>query len=272
MTTARPGAREWLALSQLPGIGPARLAEVAARAAAWPDGWLVLLPREAATALRLWLDHPAQSPLSAEVERAEAWLAAGPDRHLLHPGHPAWPRLLGEIADPPPLLWGWGDLDALSPPRLAMVGRAVPPGRGWPMRPASPGSWPGAAGAWSAAWPWGSTRPPSSSRWRRAGPAPRCSAAASTWSTRPATIVGMSACASRAGCCSPSTRPAPRRGRPTFPAAIASSPASPAACWWWKPPSGAAPWSAPGWPPSRAARSSPCRAPSTTPRPVAACG
>ena len=122
MTTASPGAREWLALSQLPGIGPARLAEVAARAAAWPDGWLVLLPREAATALRLWLDHPAQSPLSAEVERAEAWLAAGPDRQLLHPGHPAWPRLLGEIADPPPLLWGWGDLDALSPPRLAMVG------------------------------------------------------------------------------------------------------------------------------------------------------
>lgn len=122
MSAVRPGAREWLVLSQLPGIGPARLAEVASCASAWPDGWLALLPKEAATALRLWLDHPARSPLGGDIARAEAWLAAEPARHLLHPDHPAWPRLLEETADPPPVLWAWGDLGALSPPRLAMVG------------------------------------------------------------------------------------------------------------------------------------------------------
>lgn len=122
MTVQRPGAREWLALSRLPGLGAARLAELAATAVAWPDAWLALLPREAATALRLWLDHPGRSPLGEEIARAEAWLAEAPARHLLHPGHPGWPALLAQIPDPPPLLWAWGDLAALAPPKLAMVG------------------------------------------------------------------------------------------------------------------------------------------------------
>jgi len=101
MTARRLGAREWLVLSRLPGLGAARLAELAATVKAWPDGWLALLPREAATSLRLWLDHPGRSPLSDEIARAEAWLAEAPDRHLLHPGHPHWPTLLTEIPDPP---------------------------------------------------------------------------------------------------------------------------------------------------------------------------
>ncbi|MCA1770212.1 MAG: DNA-processing protein DprA [Halomonas sp.] len=102
MTARRLGSREWLVLSNLPGLGAARLTELAATAKAWPDGWLALLPREAATSLRMWLDHPGRSPLSDEIARAEAWLA--------------------EIPDPPPLLWAWGDLAALAPPRLAIVG------------------------------------------------------------------------------------------------------------------------------------------------------
>jgi len=115
-------AREWLALFLLPGMGASRLAELAALTPHWPDGWLAALPREAATALRLWLDHPGRSPLAAEIAAQEAWLAEAPSRHLLYAGHPAWPALLSEIADPPPLLWAWGDLAALEPPRLAMVG------------------------------------------------------------------------------------------------------------------------------------------------------
>lgn len=119
-------AREWLALARLPGMGAARLAELVAARPDWPDGWLAVLPREAAMALRLWLDHPARSPLSAALSADEAWLAAEPARHLLHPDHPAWPRLLGQIADPPPVLWALGDLEALGPPRLAMVGSRRP--------------------------------------------------------------------------------------------------------------------------------------------------
>ncbi|ATJ81388.1 DNA-processing protein DprA [Halomonas beimenensis] len=121
-----PSAREWRLLARLPGVGAVGLAELAARGPAWPEGWLAVLPPPAASALRLWLDHPARSPLSAVLEADEAWLAAHPDRHLLSPGHAHWPALLRQIPDPPPLLWAWGDLEALTPPRLAMVGSRRP--------------------------------------------------------------------------------------------------------------------------------------------------
>jgi DNA processing protein len=120
------GTKEWLALSRLPGLGAVRLAAVTAAAPPWPDGWLARLPGEAATALRLWLDHPTRSPLTAGIEADRAWLAADSSRHLLFPGHPLWPGLLGQIADPPPVLWALGDLDALLPPALAIVGARRP--------------------------------------------------------------------------------------------------------------------------------------------------
>ncbi|MDI5935328.1 DNA-processing protein DprA [Halomonas kalidii] len=119
-------AREWLVLSRLPGVGSRQLATIAERSPAWPQGWLATLPGEAATALRLWLEHPARSPIATLLEADQAWLAADPARHLLHVGHPAWPDLLGQIADPPPVLWALGDLAALSSPRLAMVGTRRP--------------------------------------------------------------------------------------------------------------------------------------------------
>ncbi|OBX38009.1 hypothetical protein A8U91_02389 [Halomonas elongata] len=119
-------ATDWLALSLLPGVGAARLAEMAASDPPWPDGWLAALPRPAAQALRLCLEHPAQSPLAARLATEREWLDAAPDRHLLHPDHPAWPEALSQIADPPPVLWALGDLDALEAPRLAMVGTRRP--------------------------------------------------------------------------------------------------------------------------------------------------
>ncbi len=122
----QPALRDWLALVRLPGLGAARLAEVRAAQPAWPAGWLACLPRDAALSLRLWLDHPQRSPLTAEVEADLAWQAAAPGRYLLYPGHPAWPALLEQIADPPPLLWGLGDLAALEPPGLAIVGSRRP--------------------------------------------------------------------------------------------------------------------------------------------------
>ncbi|WP_136248004.1 DNA-processing protein DprA [Halomonas borealis] len=121
-----PTAREWLLLSRLPGLGAGRLSELAARSPAWPEGWLAVMPAKAAAALRWWLEYPSRSPLNAALDADEAWLSAAPDRHLLFPEHPAWPRLLAEIPDPPPVLWAWGDLAALAPPRLAMVGTRKP--------------------------------------------------------------------------------------------------------------------------------------------------
>ncbi|MFC3282805.1 DNA-processing protein DprA [Litchfieldella rifensis] len=119
-------AKEWLVLSRLPGLGPRRLAELAARCPSWPQGWLALLSDEARQALRLWLDHPRRSPLQVESDALEAWLAASPAHDLLHPDHPAWPALLRELPDPPPVLWAAGDLEALAPPALAIVGSRRP--------------------------------------------------------------------------------------------------------------------------------------------------
>ncbi|MCE8020937.1 DNA-protecting protein DprA [Halomonas sp. MCCC 1A11036] len=121
-----PTQRDWLALIRLPGMGTARLAEMVAAAPDWPEGWLGCLPRQAATMLRLWLDHPARSPLLQAVEADLAWLTAAPGRHLLHPGHSAWPALLEQIGDPPLVLWALGDLAALRPPKLAIVGSRRP--------------------------------------------------------------------------------------------------------------------------------------------------
>lgn len=116
------GAREWLLLSQLPGLGVVTLAALADATPDWPDGWLARLPREAAQALRLALDHPSHSPLAAAVESQLAW--CDPDRHrqLLYLGHDSWPVSLSALNDPPAVLWAQGDLAALAPPRLAMVG------------------------------------------------------------------------------------------------------------------------------------------------------
>ncbi|WP_348815305.1 DNA-processing protein DprA [Halomonas sp. H10-59] len=137
------GFARWMALNALPQVGPRRLARLRQLNPDWPGGWLARLPPGAAAELRLWLDHPRRSPLTALIEQAEAWLAGdggkarsaanggrlherAEARHLLHPDHPRWPALLDQIPDPPVLLWALGDLDALVPPRLALVGSRRP--------------------------------------------------------------------------------------------------------------------------------------------------
>lgn len=119
-------AKEWLVLSRLPGLGARRIASLKVRQPEWPDGWLALLPGPARDALRLWLEHPSRSPLQVEVERALYWASRDAAHHLLTPSHPAWPALLDELPDPPPLLWAQGSLEALDVPGLAIVGTRRP--------------------------------------------------------------------------------------------------------------------------------------------------
>lgn len=116
------GAKEWLLLSQLPGLGVVSLAALVEAQPDWPEGWLARLPKDAAQALRLALDHPSHSPLAATVEAQLAWCEPEKHRYLLYPGHASWPSSLSALSDPPSVLWVQGDLAALDPPRLAMVG------------------------------------------------------------------------------------------------------------------------------------------------------
>ncbi|KPD27894.1 MULTISPECIES: DNA-processing protein DprA [Pseudomonas aeruginosa group] len=121
-----------LRLHGLPELGPIRFLRLieafgsASSALAAPAGaWRTLgLPAEAAAARR-----------SAEVRERAAdalrWLEA-PRRHLLMWDDPAYPALLGEVSDAPPLLFVEGAPTALERPQLAMVGsrRASPAGLG----------------------------------------------------------------------------------------------------------------------------------------------
>ncbi|GHC14298.1 DNA processing protein DprA [Kushneria pakistanensis] len=117
---------EWLALSMLPRVGARRLMALRQAAPVWPDGWLARLPEEAAQMMRYYLQMPGQGSLHARVETAMAWLERSEQHHLLTPDHPAWPAMLDELPDPPPVLWGWGALEALSLPALAVVGTRRP--------------------------------------------------------------------------------------------------------------------------------------------------
>ncbi|GEN28020.1 DNA protecting protein DprA [Halovibrio variabilis] len=123
-------AQAWLVVNALPGMGALRIAQLLARQPQWPDGWLAALPSRAASELRLWLEHPTRSPLQKVIDETLAWQQNGPNRHVLHRDHPAWPALLNEIPDPPVVLWAQGDLGALQGPKLAMVGTRRPTGEG----------------------------------------------------------------------------------------------------------------------------------------------
>ncbi|GHC16283.1 DNA-processing protein DprA [Aidingimonas halophila] len=119
-------AKEWLIVAMLPGLGARGLSDLMMHRPDWPAGWLACLKEPARSALRLWLDHPEKSSLQSRVDALETWLAGDVRRHLLHPEHPDWPTLLNQIPDPPAVLWAYGDLAALAPPCLAMVGTRRP--------------------------------------------------------------------------------------------------------------------------------------------------
>ena len=125
MVASADGAA-WLRLLRTPGLRSAALlalvrafgsapAAVAASAAAWRKAGV-----EGAAAI------PAAD--AAPVADDLAWLAGGPDRHLLGYDDVRYPELLRGIASPPPALFVRGDPALLAQPQIAVVGsRAATP-------------------------------------------------------------------------------------------------------------------------------------------------
>lgn len=112
----------YLALSQIPGIGAARLRTLlaafgsAAGAQLAPAGAIAGLPGfgpAAATAVRGAGRRGGEAILRA-LDRLGA--------RVVRPGDPDYPPLLAEIADPPAALFIWGDAQLLSQPAAAIVG------------------------------------------------------------------------------------------------------------------------------------------------------
>ena len=120
---------DWLALCQAPGTGTAtihRLLEsfsTPANALKASNGQLLQLglKQPAIDALR----KPEEQSIARDLEWAE-----GADNHIITCHDPAYPALLLELPDPPPLLYVHGSVSLLSEPQLAMVGSRNPSSSG----------------------------------------------------------------------------------------------------------------------------------------------
>ena len=122
----------WFRLLETPGLGR----ETARRLLAACGSPQAVLATPAATLRELLgralADALQQQPphFHARLAAARQWLQGGSDRHVLTLGHPAWPALLLQTADPPLLLYVQGDLTCLAMPAVAVVGSRHPSAQG----------------------------------------------------------------------------------------------------------------------------------------------
>jgi len=131
MHEAAPGSaasqdlRAWLRLLRTPGVGSRtflRLLEACGSPAE-----VIRLRRRDLEALGLkgaGVDYLITGDWT-QVEQDLLWLEQ-PENHLISLQDPAYPRLLHEIADPPPLLFVHGHPEILASPQLAIVGTRNP--------------------------------------------------------------------------------------------------------------------------------------------------
>ena len=120
---------DWLTLCHAPGAGAVtiqRLRETFSTPAAAlkaSNGELLRLGLKQATidALR----KPEERLITRELEWCEA-----DNNHIITCRDPAYPVLLAQLPDPPPLLYIHGDVNLLSEPQLAMVGSRNPSSSG----------------------------------------------------------------------------------------------------------------------------------------------
>ncbi|HET8711682.1 MAG TPA: DNA-processing protein DprA [Spongiibacteraceae bacterium] len=130
----------WLLLQQLPGMKPALLRRLFA---ADPDcddplRWLEWSPTrlralgasaELLAAISEWRKQGSTHSVMQKIQRDCVWLAER-SVQLLPLNDPRYPSLLLEIADPPPLLYVWGEIDFLLAPQIAVVGSRRPSPQG----------------------------------------------------------------------------------------------------------------------------------------------
>jgi DNA processing protein len=112
----------YLALTQVPGVGHARLqslldaCQTSVGAHAAPFAFLCSIPgisAACATAIK-------RTPLATGLRLAEAVARVG--GRVLIPADPEFPALLREIPDPPPVLFALGNVGLLARPAVAIVG------------------------------------------------------------------------------------------------------------------------------------------------------
>ncbi len=123
----------WLRLLLTDGVGneTARklLAAFGSPEAVWQQNFSGLKAVTSARVAEALSTPPAE--LQQALDRLDAWLAEGDDRHMLALGDPRYPSELLQTQDPPLLLYVRGQLCALQHPlRLAIVGSRNPTPQG----------------------------------------------------------------------------------------------------------------------------------------------
>jgi DNA processing protein len=119
--TPDPGLASWLQLALTPGLGAATVRKLL-REFGLPHAVLARRRSDLAPyASSHVLDALESSAVREAVERALDW-AAQPEHFIITLADEAYPRLLLEISDPPPLLYARGRIGLLQSPALAIVG------------------------------------------------------------------------------------------------------------------------------------------------------
>lgn len=119
--TRDPGLAGWLQLALTPGLGPATVRKLL-REFGLPEAVLARKRRELAQYAGAAALDALESPAVGEaVERSLEW-AAQPQHFVVTLADENYPRLLLEIADPPPLIYARGRLELLQRSALAIVG------------------------------------------------------------------------------------------------------------------------------------------------------
>ncbi len=139
--------RHWLALIRAPHVGPATFHSLLERFGSPEAVFAASRPALAEAGLKpASLDY-LQDPDWSAVDADLRWQDAGCN-HILLRDDAAYPALLRETADPPPLLYVVGDVEVLNRKQLAMVGSRNPTPAGretarrWAsMAPAMKGRW-----------------------------------------------------------------------------------------------------------------------------------
>ncbi|KGK42438.1 hypothetical protein LH51_07425 [Nitrincola sp. A-D6] len=119
--------RDWIAVSQVPGLGPATLAQLTAAGYTPAD----ILSQQLPDTVRLRADTRHFFTRNSSVklfQHADQLLrmAESLDLQVISYDCPGYPPLLRQIHDPPAVLWLRGDVKLLVCPQLAVVGSRKP--------------------------------------------------------------------------------------------------------------------------------------------------
>jgi DNA processing protein len=121
-----PDAEDWLTLTSLPGLGCTLIKRLLEQTGC--PGDLLRRGKLAATVpgvgprLASMLADAGQVAAARQKARRELERLGQSDASLLSLGSPEYPELLRNLPDPPTLLYGRGDLDALHQPAVAVIG------------------------------------------------------------------------------------------------------------------------------------------------------